>query len=73
MSPELKILRDLEAGQSTADSLAPRVGLAPEVAETILRRLKTEGKLTSHPLGGVLENTPVYRLIPEPNTHPTSP
>ena len=73
MSPELKILRDLEAGQSTADSLAPRVGLAPEVAETILRRLRTDGKITSHPLGGVLEKTPVYRLISKPLTLPTSP
>lgn len=64
MSPQLKILRDLAAGQSTAAYLAPRVGLQIEAAAVILKRLKTEGKVTSHPLGGVLENTPVYRLTP---------
>lgn len=70
MSPELKILRDLAAGQSTAAYLAPRVGLQTEAAGVILRRLQTEGKVTSHPLGGVLENTPVYRLVPQPQTTP---
>lgn len=64
MSPELKILRDLQAGQSTAAYLAPRVGLEVGAAEAILRRLKTEGKVKSRPLGGVLENTPVYQLVP---------
>ena len=70
MSPELKILRDLTAGQSTADYLAPRVGLRTEAATIILNRLRTEGKVTSHPLGGILENTHVYRLTPQPQTTP---
>ena len=70
MSPELHILRDLLAGQSTADSLAARVGLRPPAAEVILRRLQAEGKVHCHPLGGVLSNTHVYRLNPE---HPTNP
>lgn len=64
MSPELKILRDLAAGQSTADSLAPRVGMVTQAAEVILRRLEAEGQVTSRPLGGILENTPIYQLTP---------
>lgn len=64
MSPELKILSDLAVGQSTADSIAPRIGLPTAATEVILRRLKAEGKIKSRPLGGVLENTPVYQLIP---------
>ena len=63
MSPELKILRDLQAGQSTADSIAPRIGLPTPATEVILRRLKAEGKIKSRPLGGVLENTPIYQLV----------
>lgn len=62
MSPELKILRDLQAGQSTADSIAPRIGLPTAATEAILRRLKTEGKIKSRPLGGVLQNVPIFQL-----------
>jgi DNA-binding IscR family transcriptional regulator len=67
MTPESKILKDLAAGQTTADSLAPRVGLRTEAAEAILRRLRDEGKVTSRPLGGILANTPVYRLAEQPS------
>lgn len=64
MSPELKILRDLAAGQSTADYIARRIGIPTEAAEVILRRLEANGKIQSRPLGEVLENTPVYHLTP---------
>lgn len=59
-------MRDLAAGQTTADSLAPRVGLRTEAAEIILRRLRSEGKVSSRPLGGHMENVPVYFLTPTP-------
>lgn len=39
MLPETTILRDLLAGQSTADSLAPRCRLSTPAAEVILVRL----------------------------------
>lgn len=67
MTPEAKIIRDLAAGQTTADSLAPRVGLRTEAAEIILRRLITDGKVSSRPLAGKMENIPVYFLTPTPN------
>ena len=63
MTPENKILRDLAAGQTTADSLAPRVGLHTQAADVILRRLLGENKIAAHPLGGKLQNVPVYRLL----------
>lgn len=43
MHPETAILRDLLAGQSTADSLAGRCGIHPGVAEAILYRLHRQG------------------------------
>jgi hypothetical protein len=62
MTPESRILRDLGAGPSTADSIAPRVRLATAAAEILLRRMEVEKKLESYPLGGVLSQVPVYRL-----------
>ena len=62
MSPETAILRDLAAGQTTADSLALRLHLRTASTEVILRRMETEGTIRSKPLGGVLENVPVYYL-----------
>lgn len=61
MSPERHILRDLLAGQSTADSLAPRCKLSTEKATAILVTLKREGKLTSEPIAG-LQNLHAYRI-----------
>lgn len=45
MTIENRILRDLIAGQSTADSTAGRLGIATEAAEIIMERLVTEQKL----------------------------
>lgn len=67
MTPENRILRDLTSGQSTADSLAPRVGLPTAAAEIILKRLVAEQKLTTHALGGILASIPVYRLANLPS------
>jgi DNA-binding HxlR family transcriptional regulator len=61
MSPELHILRDLSAGPTTADSLAPRVRLQTEAAAIILARLQREGKVSSEPLAKI-ESLLVYRL-----------
>ena len=61
MSPELKILADLKAGPTTADSLAPRLGLTTEQSIALLVTMKREGKVTSAPLAG-LRSVHVYRL-----------
>lgn len=61
MSPERHILRDLLAGQSTADSLAPRCKLSAERAIALLVTLKLEGKVTSEPIAG-LKNLHAYRI-----------
>lgn len=47
MSPESAILQDLTAGQSTASSIAGRLDLHQEAAAIILKRLETEGLITS--------------------------
>lgn len=60
MKPETAILRDLLAGQSTADSLAPRVRLQPIAATAILDRLVREKLVTRSDLNGLN----VYRLTP---------
>ena len=73
MTIEAAILKDLSAGQSTADSLAPRVKLRTEAAEAILARLVREGTLISFPLGGRMANIPVYRLRPQLPPAPPSP
>jgi len=68
MTIENKILRDLEAGQTTASSLAPRCGITVATAEKHLVRLMTEGRVICHTLGGGKRaGTPVYRL---PTTRP---
>ena len=50
MSPELHIQRDLLAGQSTADSIAGRIGLPSAAVLTILRRLERENLVSPKPL-----------------------
>jgi hypothetical protein len=58
MTIENKILRDLVAGQSTADSTAGRVGIACEAAEVIMERLVAEQKLLALEALGLR----IYRL-----------
>ena len=65
MSPETAILRDLSSGQATAAAVADTLRLRPESVAIILARLEREGRLASHPLGGVLVGVPVYRLLAE--------
>ena len=61
MSPDRHILRDLLAGQSTADSLAPRCKMSTEKAIAHLVTLKREGKVTSEPIAE-LKNLHAYRI-----------
>jgi len=61
MSPECHILRDLLAGQSTADSLAPRCNLSTVKAIAHLLTLKRDGMVTSEPVYG-LKNLHAYRI-----------
>ncbi len=57
------ILRDLAAGQSTADSLAPRIGRSPDATQAALDSLVASGEILSAPI--TIDGTPVltiYRL-----------
>ena len=57
------ILRDLSKGQSTADSLAPRIGISTERAEAALRELIDGNLVTSSPLTiGLHDVVTIYRL-----------
>lgn len=47
MSPSRKILQDLEAGQSTADSIASRVQITTPVVTIILQGLQADGLVRS--------------------------
>jgi hypothetical protein len=60
MSPEIKILRDLAVGRSTAAAIADRYNLQPEAVTVILTRLIDEEKVTiaSHLAGSI----PIYQL-----------
>jgi predicted ArsR family transcriptional regulator len=63
MAPEKHILRDLEAGRSTAAAIADRQGLEKDEVRAHLSRLVTEGKVTiSAHLAGTI---PIYEL-PKP-------
>ena len=59
MTLEKKILRDLEAGQATADSIAETLKLSVALVESILTRLVKERKLTT---GTIMGSVTVYRL-----------
>lgn len=63
MKPETKILRDLAAGQTTADSLAPRCGMPTAAATVILDRMVKDGLVTSFPLAGI-PSLLIYKLAP---------
>jgi predicted transcriptional regulator len=45
-----QILKDLSVSQSTADSIAGRIGITDQRCEALLRELKAEGYVTVHPL-----------------------
>lgn len=67
MTHETNILRDLAAGQSTADSLAPRIRLSPTATEAVLLRLLASGQITKHSISIRTAVIPVYRLT-KPST-----
>jgi predicted ArsR family transcriptional regulator len=71
MTNQEKILRDLSISQSTADSIAGRLGLHIDATEIILKQLLHKQLITSHQLTKPLT---VYRLtagIPTLTTSPT--
>lgn len=69
MTHSAAILRDLSAGQSTADSIAGRIGISTPRAETILRGLVADGAVISFPIAiNVTDAFTVYRLTPTPET-----
>lgn len=53
MTAQTTILRDLLAGQSTADSICGRTGLHPGVAEATLFRLHRQGLLLCLEISGL--------------------
>ena len=55
------ILEDLRVGQSTADSIAPRVSLPPETVHRICKDLLSAGHVEKLIIAGFLE---VYRITP---------
>lgn len=59
---ENKILRDLEAGQSTASSMDDKLELTPGTSLAYLKRMEKDGLVQSKPLGGILTGTPVFFL-----------
>lgn len=64
MSPRLHILRDLLVGQTTADSLALRLGMTNSQATAQLVTLKREKLVSSEPLYQ-MQNLHVYRITHE--------
>jgi predicted transcriptional regulator len=56
------ILLDLRVGQSTADSIAPRIGINTQTAERICQHLLSLGHVESHLIGNRLT---VYRATAE--------
>ncbi len=66
MTPENKILRDLEAGRSTPSSTAGRIGMHPQAVGVIMERLEREGKLTSHQHGPLT----IYQLTAPQSAKP---
>lgn len=71
MTNQEKILRDLSISQTTADSLAQRIGLHMTATEIILQQLIKSGHIASHQLPKPLT---IYRLtagIPTLTTPPT--
>lgn len=68
MDTQLHILRDLLAGQSTADSTAGRLGIHKDAATVIMERLVSEGTLilTINHL-----ELRIYRLSPQASANLT--
>lgn len=60
MTNQNKILRDLKAGQSTADSTAGRIAIPKSAAETIMDRLVAKKQLLVIDAHGLR----IYRLKP---------
>lgn len=54
MTLEVKILRDLRAGQSTADSIAGRLAVPTQGIESVLKRQLAAGHVTTALIGGRL-------------------
>jgi hypothetical protein len=59
MSLEILILRDLAAGQTTADSLAGRLKKHPEAIAQILTRLESQKQIISLT---IMDRLTVYKL-----------
>ncbi len=59
MTNHEKILRDLSISQSTADSIAGRLGLPTQAVQLLLDQLIAKGQVESSPLGFSLV---IYRL-----------
>jgi len=60
MTNHEKILRDLSISQSTADSIAGRIGLPTIAVELLLRQLIAKQQVQAFPLGTT--NLLIYRL-----------
>jgi hypothetical protein len=70
MTNHQKILRDLSISQSTADSIAGRIGLPTEATELLLKQLAAKKLIESFPLA----NHPklqIHRLTSGIPTHQT--
>lgn len=61
MSIEKQILRDLAAGQATANALADTLRLPRQAVEQVLCRLVKDDQITTARIYGILT---VYRLKP---------
>jgi GTP-sensing pleiotropic transcriptional regulator CodY len=68
MSVELKIIRDLQAGQSTAASIADRLRIPEAAVLIILNRLTAAGTVCSRPIAGVLT---VWHLTTTTSIYPS--
>jgi predicted ArsR family transcriptional regulator len=68
MNPLAKaILHDLTAGQSTADSIAGRVGISEQMTAANLRQLLTDGYVSTLPIQvDGKDALTVYRLTSKP-------
>lgn len=72
MTHEAAILKDLSAGQSSADALAPVIGLSPAATVAVLKRLIASGQVESASVSvGHIHAFTVYRLTAGyPKTRP---
>jgi predicted transcriptional regulator len=61
MTPENKILRDLQAGRTTAAAIGSRIEMHPQAVAVILERMERDNLVTSKQHGPLT----IYTIVPK--------